>query len=122
MSLRQRDTPDEQIKYLVSQAGGKEFVLEVAASWKVTFGFVNPSKSSDGYSRGDGHCLRVWEGEKLRAVFGNVTGFRDMSIPLARKVETQTGSAQWTMDSTGNFDRTEKVEVEQEFLPEGVAF
>lgn len=108
---------DRLVKYLVLASDG-EFMIEVPASWRVTFGYVNPSKSSDGYARNEGHCLRVWEGEKLRAVYGNVRGFRDMAIPLARKVKRETGSANWTMDSEGNFESTKKVEVESELLLE----
>jgi hypothetical protein len=74
------------IKYLVTTARG-EFVIEIPETWKVTFGAVNPGSGSPGsYERGL-HCLRVWESkDKLRAVFGDVRGIRDLSIPLARKV------------------------------------
>lgn len=114
---RQKDEPDKTIRYLVKASDG-EFIIEVPSSWKITFGYVNPGKSSDAYTRGEGHCLRVYEGEKLRAVYGNVYGFRDLSIPLARKVQKETGSAQWTQDSAGNFEHTTKVEVESELVLE----
>jgi hypothetical protein len=54
----------------------------------------------------------VWEGEKLRAVFCDVRGFRDLGIPLAMKIERETGSATWEQDSSGNFERTEKRAIE----------
>ncbi len=114
---RQAKNPDEKIKYLVASRDG-DFIIEIPASYKVTFGYVNPSKSSDSYARNEGHALRVWEGEKLRAVFGNVTGVRDMSIPLARKIKRETGSASWTMDSEGNFESSKKVEVDQRLILE----
>src|SRR3954468_10487462 len=86
-------TPDETIEYLVIQDRG-EFVIELPANWQVTFGAVNPGSPPHGR---DLHCLRVWEGsgtaKKLRAVFGDVRGFRDLSLPLARKVTKETGSA-----------------------------
>lgn len=112
MSETEPDTPDvgtsdvETVKYLVIQDRG-EFVLELPRGWKLTFGAVNPGAPPHGR---DLHCLRVWEGTNsktapLRAVFADVRGFRDLSLPLARKVTKETGSAEWTMDSEGNFDR-----------------
>jgi hypothetical protein len=104
-------------KYLVSDDRG-EFVIEIPAEgWKITFGYVNPAVRDDvGMAgRGRGHCLRIYEGkDKLRAVFGNVTGIRDLAIPLARKIEKQTGSSKWTQDSMGNFDGAQSVKVEFE--------
>lgn len=116
VATRQKKTPDEKVKYLVS--GKNEFVIEVPASWRLTFGYVNPNRSGDGYQRGEGHALRVWEGEKLRAVYCDVKGFRDLSIPLARKVTKETGSATWTMDSQGNFEEHKKVDVESALMLE----
>lgn len=106
-------------KYLVSDSKG-EFVIEIPAEgWKITFGYINPAvRDPDGYAGrgGQGHCLRIYEGkDKLRAVFGNVTGIRDLAIPLARKVDKQTGSSEWTMDSAGNFDGKRSVKVEGAF-------
>lgn len=108
----------EVVKYLVSDSKG-EFVIEIPKQgWKVTFANVNPAARGEGGYGREGHCLRVWEGTALRAVFANVTGVRDLAIPLARRVEKQTGSATWTMDSAGNFDGTRKVEVEGGFVLE----
>jgi hypothetical protein len=100
-------------KYYVSCSDG-DFVIEVPSTWKLTFGAVNPGGAEAGGGRyGPLHCLRVWETkEKLRAVFCNVRGIRDLSIPLARKVSKETGSSSWTMDSEGNFDRNVKREIE----------
>lgn len=104
---------DEKIKYLVSDKQG-EFIIELPATWKVTFAAVNPS---NGQSYRDGFCLRVWEGQKLRAVFNNVQRFRDLSIPLARKVSRETGSSSWTQDSQGNFEEARTVNVEHRIEP-----
>jgi hypothetical protein len=41
-----------------------------------------------------------------------VRSFRDLSIPLARKVQKETGSSNWTMDSEGGFERAAKREIE----------
>lgn len=112
---RRQADPECIIKYLVNQDRG-EFVLEIPADWKVTFGAVNPGGNSVG--RHDLHCLRIWEGEKLRGVFCDVRGFRDLSIPLMRKVTKETGSAEWTMDSEGGFDRRETRQIEAEIVEE----
>lgn len=103
-------------KYLVSDNRG-EFVIEIPAEgWKITFGYINPAvRDPMGATgrNGQGHCLRLYEGkDKLRAVFGNVTAIRDLSIPFARKIEKQTGSAKWSKDSLGNFEQEEAVSVE----------
>jgi hypothetical protein len=100
-------------KYLVTDDKG-DFVIEVPkAGWKITFGYVNPAvrDQGDGYGK-RGHCLRVYEGKDLRAVFGNVTGIRDLAIPLARRVERQVGEARWSMDSAGNFEGSKSVKVD----------
>jgi hypothetical protein len=109
---RQSAAEPETISYLVQRGGASDFVIQVAANWKLTFGAVNPSGQSMGR---DLHCLRVWEGEKLRAVFCDVRGFRDLSLPLAMKVERETGAATWEQDSNGNFERTEKRQIERRF-------
>jgi hypothetical protein len=93
-------------RYLVRDKRG-EFVIELREGQYMTFGAVNPGVEAS--RRMDGlHCLRVWEGtgnsKILRAVFGDVHGFRDLNIPLARKVNKEVGNSEWTMDSAGNFD------------------
>lgn len=101
---RQRKNPEEMIQYLVSSSSGEDFVIEIPAFWKITFGRVNPALEGEGhFNRANGHCLRVWEGEKLRAVFGNVTGVRDLTIPLARKVIKTESEQTYKSDSLGNF-------------------
>lgn len=110
-------------KYLVTDDKG-DFVIEVPNDWKVTFGYVNPAvRDPNGYGGKQGHCLRVYEGKSkeapLRAVFGNVTGLRDLSIPLARRVDRQVGTSQWTQDSAGNFSGSMEIKVDTLTLDEG---
>lgn len=105
-----QSNPDETIQYLV-QRRGSNFLIEIPAHWKVTFAAVNPN--SQGVGHRDGHCLRVYEGEKQRAVFGDVTGFRDMSIPYAIEVRKETGSSSWERDSNGNFKENIEVSVDR---------
>jgi hypothetical protein len=117
---RQAAADPEKISYLVQRERAPDFVLEVPADWKMTFGAVNPGSQSHSHL----HCVRVWEGEKLRAVFCDVRGFRDLSLPLAMKIERETGSASWEQDSTGNFERTAKRQIESSYVedPPGIPF
>jgi hypothetical protein len=106
------------IKYLVRCMDG-DFIIEIPATWKVTFGAVNPGTGDRSYEGGRLHCVRVWESkEKLRAVFCNVSGIRDLSIPLARKLTKETGSAEWSMDSDGSFERNIKRQIAAEYAPD----
>jgi hypothetical protein len=119
MSTKNRQNAAEPAKlsYLVQRERVPDIIIEVAADWKLTFGAVNPG-NGEGGRYGNLHCLRVWEGEKLRAVFCDVRGFRDLSIPLASKVQKETGAASWTQDSSGNFERTEARQVESSYEPD----
>lgn len=90
------------IQYLVGCTKG-DFVIEIPATWKVTFAQVNPDPSGNRGYNDNAHCVRVWEGEKLRAVFANCIGLRDMSIPLARKVVKTESESEYKSDSLGNF-------------------
>lgn len=107
----------ETARYLIVDKDG-QFVIEVPITWRVTFGWVNPSAHNN--TTRDTHCVRIWEGEKLRAVFDSVSRFRDLSIPYARKIQSETGQAKWERDSRGNFSQEEKRQitetVEQEDL------
>jgi hypothetical protein len=88
----------------------------VPETYRLTFGAVNPGGAMNGR---DLHCVRVWAGkDKLKAVFADCRGIRDLSIPLVRKVERETGSATWTRDDGGNFERQESRTIDAEFLPE----
>ena len=115
MAARKKEV--ELKKYIVKCSDG-DFIIEVPSTYKLTFSAVNPT-SPQNYR--DGFCLRVWEGEKLRAVFNNVLRFRDMAIPYAKKVSKETGAASWERDSQGNFSRSEEVTVEHQ-LEEGDPF
>jgi hypothetical protein len=112
MANRQNAAEPELLTYMVQRAGQPDIQIQVPASWKLTFGAVNPGAPPHGR---DLHCLRVWEGEKLRAVFCDVRGFRDLSIPLARKVEVETGTSSWTRDDAGNYETSMKRQLEARY-------
>lgn len=104
-------SPDDRskIRYLVTSSTG-DFVIEIPNTWKVTFGAVNPG-ATKGYSGGELHCMRVYEGTKLRGVYCDVRSFRDLSIPMARKQQSETRSSTWTQDSAGNFEGSRKRQI-----------
>lgn len=112
------DPPIPTVRYYVRCRDG-DFILELPADYKVTFAAVNPASQMTGR---DLHCMRVYDGpsaqkNNLRAVFNNVSGFRDLSLPVARKVTRETGSASWTRDD----DQTlfeEKIQLEAEYRRE----
>lgn len=106
---RQKD-PDAKVRYLVQQQGG-DFIIEISAAWKVTFGAVNPGPSGGDYRDKSLHCMRVYEGEKVRAVYCDVKGFRDTSIPMARQVKSEMRSSTWQQDSEGNFKEAREREM-----------
>jgi hypothetical protein len=108
------DPVSETRRILVQKDRGEDFIIEIQPDWKLTFGAVNPGAPPHGR---DLHCLRIYDGPNtkaasLRAVVCDVRGFRDLSIPLARKVSKETGAASWTQDSEGGFERTERRELE----------
>lgn len=122
MGKMSEDSEPRTIKYLVTTAQG-EFVIELPETYKVTFGAVNPGGNPQGMHGRDLHCLRIWESkEKLRAVFCDVRGIRDLSIPLARKVEVQTGSAEWTRDDLGNFESQARRHIESSIVDDELPF
>lgn len=105
-----------KIKYLI-QTRTDTFVIELPAKWKITFASVNPASNM---GRNDGYCVRVYEmpGSKLRAVFDSVRSIRDLSIPLARKVESEVGNSSWSRDSSGSFSESREATVNTEFVLE----
>jgi hypothetical protein len=73
----------------------------------------------------DLHCMRVYDGpnaqkSNLRAVFNNVSGFRDLSLPVARKIVRETGSASWTRDDAQTLFE-ERTQIESEYQPDDPA-
>ena len=71
--------------------------VTVPDSWKITFGAVVPGKG--GGAQYGAFGIRLWEaGDKQRAVFTNVTAFRDISIPVLVAAVRAFGSSDWYAD------------------------
>lgn len=113
---RQQQADAEDIQYYV-RANDGDFVIEIPAHWKVTFGYVSPGNPERGYGGQSAHCLRVYEGEKLRGVWAGVQGIRDLSIKLARKHSKEVGETKWERDDS-RIERSELVERSTEFKAE----
>lgn len=76
-----------------------EFKITIPADFKVTFGAPLGNRGNDF----NGRELRIYEaGEKQRACFTGVEWFRDLSIPLVRRVVSQSGETSWEDDGQGN--------------------
>ena len=109
-------------KYLVKTSGGRggteEQIIEIPEMWKLTFASVNPAAAHDRSM--NGYCLRIYEGDRLRAVFDSVISFRDVSIPLVRQIKTEMGSAKWEKDSVGNFKEEREVKLDFQLLAENI--
>lgn len=110
----------EIVKYLIRTAGRggvEESIIELPADWELTFSSVNPTSQTARSM--EGYCLRVYRkpGKKLVAVFDSVISFRDLSIPLVRKVRSEVGNASWTADSLGNFTEERQIKVDYELEP-----
>ena len=98
--------------YLVVRSN-ETLQVTVPSSWKVTYGGFNP-----GAKYGSEPALRFYEAnDKQRAVFTNVQSFRDMSIPVLRKVvEVKKKSNEFASPTKTTFaaetDKTEHWEKE----------
>ena len=77
-------TAPDMTTYLVSRAKGNDVKITVPASWKVTFGPLNPG--SKNLAGNGAPALRFYESEnRQRAVITDVLSFRDMSIKVEEK-------------------------------------
>lgn len=86
--------------------------MDIAESWKVTYGPVSPGAKS----YGSGNALRVYESDtKQRAIFLDVVSFRDLSIPVKRLLVKHKGSEKWQSDHNGS-NRQSKSVIERKWV------
>jgi hypothetical protein len=67
----------------------ERYRITVPSNYKITYGKLHAG-GGDGNRNYDspGNCLRIYEAEnKQRAVFRNVISFRDIGLPLVKKVD-----------------------------------
>lgn len=112
---------DDARRLRVYAANGDDFVIEVPAKAKVTFGYFNPSVAGDrqvgrdhwGGGAPGGHnvikttALRIYEaGEKSNqlACFIGVLGFRDLRVKKTKLVQRVVVERRYADDGEGNTD------------------
>lgn len=92
-------TTDSEIRTYEIKQGNERFRIDVPANWKVTFGPLSPGSKFGG----GGYALRLYESEtKQRAVFVDVSSFRDLSIPYRKYVKNVKSRAEHESNSKGH--------------------
>lgn len=88
-----------------SRYGGHgTFKITIPADAKVTFSGTNPQIPTHGSA-----TLRIYKTENQQlAVFTDVIGFRDLSLPIERLVVTEEGSETWSSDEEGSTRTTSR--------------
>lgn len=83
-------TTDGDVRTYEIKQGSERFRIDIPANFKVTFGPLTP-----GSKFGSAYALRVYESDtKQRAVFVDVTSFRDLSIPYRKYVKNTKSASQ----------------------------
>lgn len=94
---------EETLKTYLIETNNGSIQIDIPDDWKVTYGPVSPG--AKGY--GNDLALRIYESEtKQRAIFTGVRSFRDMSIPVRRKVTSETGATTWDHDENHSSQAT----------------
>jgi len=90
------DEVTDEVTYEITFTDRGPIRITIPATWKVTFGALVPAKA--GASMGP-HGLRIWEGtDKQRAVFANVSSFRDLSLDIQVAAIRKYGTEDWYLD------------------------
>lgn len=106
------DTVDTSDRTYEIKQGNERFRIIIPANWKVTFGPLTP-----GSKYGGSYALRVYESEtKQRAVFVDVTSFRDLSIPYMKYVKNSRSTTESQSGSGGNL-ASSQTEFSDEWVP-----
>lgn len=96
--------------YLVRRHSEGLLKVTVPANWRVTFGPIVAGNSRHGYNGGEA-CLRFYESkDQVRAIFTNVTEFRDLSIPVLKRFVEKRAKNEHEIKKNGEKHSGEKVE------------
>lgn len=91
----------ETTVYALKLKGGGERRLTVPTSYKLTFGPTVPYIKHGNGSHGDGTwALRLYDGDRLKAIFTDVSAFRDVSIQV---LEKRTRSKRQTVERNSKY-------------------
>lgn len=92
----------DETTYEIETSRGN-YRITIPSTWKVTYGPVSPGKYTEG-----GNALRIYEDDKRqRAMFTNVTSFRDMSLKTLKENKTVKGKTTWEVADDHEEHRTE---------------
>jgi len=129
-TITEESTSDNARKIRVYDNGG-DFIIDVPAGARITFGYFNPASPRegprDGYRMGEGNvarqtALRIYRTDKDQlACFLGVKGFRDMSIGITRLTQKVTVECRMTQDDEavewyGSETRQLTARVEDDYL------
>lgn len=101
--------------YLLEFTNGTQKKVTIPSDWKVTFGPLVPGGNAQGGLNGRGALsLRIYENsDRQRAVFTDVSSFRDISIELEERIAKHQREVFQKKDEAGNV---------KEFVAEGQIF
>lgn len=104
----------EAVRQLLVKTHREEFRLTIPIGWKITFSKVNPQAGGH-----DAHALRIYESDnQQRACFTGVESFRDLAIPLERRIKKTKTKAEAASDGRGKRSAQRDEEVEFEWVAE----
>lgn len=75
----------------------EQLLITFPASYRVTFGPLNPGRHGE---RDTSQTLRIYDGTCQRAIFENVVSFRDVGMPLKRRVLNGAEVPPWLEDQS----------------------
>lgn len=126
-------TVSEDIRRIMVYKQGGNFVIDVPAGAKVTFGYFNPASAGtmigNNYGRSDNvmkqTALRIYErGEKGNqlACFIGVDGFRDTQVKRTNLAQKVTVERRYVKDADGSEAWNGQRQIEQGAVEEEIPF
>jgi hypothetical protein len=103
MKKAEREVAEGKTTYLIERHD-EQLKLTVPSAWKVTFGpAAPPRKDGQHYYGGGKFALRFYEAEnRQRAIFTDVVSFRDLALPMERRVTRVEKNATSRKDEKGS--------------------
>lgn len=116
--IKEESVVTRELLLLTARDGEKKIVIPADA--KITFGPAIPYVGKSGYggNREPGeYALRIYQGtkENLIAVFTGVREFRDVNMPVAKKVIEEAGKTLWKNEG-GEFEVRTKTKRKESFV------
>lgn len=116
---KHKESDEKRRTLLVSTAKDGQFKIEIPDGAKLTFGPAIPFGKGERYSgvSVSEYALRIYQGSKenLIAVFTGVREFRDIDMPISKKVTSEAGKTLWKSDE-GGYEVTQAVKKKSKFV------